>query len=278
MGSGEPSPAPARCPLLLALLSPDPPFLVSEQGAQLLQRFVGDWRIAGADVSGLLCLDPGSEDPPLTRLVGELRLGEDDFEVFGEARVMLASHSVELRVASSELQHVRGAFEGTLTLALPSGEGGTRLEAALVMDEPAGYGRQGLVAGDMAASQLTLEWRELTGAAPGTCRMTMTDCGNERLPCCLIVWLSEGLWCHGSTGERSLRAHRAAGYRRGTRDLTPPPPHQPAASYGHCSAPTDQSASAGGWPLLPRRCSHSQPQKPELYGASNAGASGGWNQ
>ena len=37
------------------------------------------------------------------------------------------------------------------------------------MDEPAGYGRQGLVAGDMAASQLTLEWRELTGAAPGTC-------------------------------------------------------------------------------------------------------------
>ena len=32
------------------------------------------------------------------------------------------------------------------------------------MDEPAGYGRQGLVAGDMAASQLTLEWRELTGA------------------------------------------------------------------------------------------------------------------
>ena len=202
-------------------------------------------------------------------------------------------------MASNELQHVRGAFEGMLTLALPSGEGGTRLEArchvptprshekpqeaavarqaSLVMDEPAGYGRQGLVAGDMAASQLTLEWRELTGAAPGTCRMTMTDCGNERLPC-LIVWLSEGLWCHGSTGERSLRAHRAAGYRRGTRDLTPPPPHQPAASYGHCSAPTDQSASAGGWPLLPRRCSHSQPQKPELYGASNAGASGGWNQ
>lgn len=156
-----------------------------------MQRFVGDWRIAGADVSGLLCLDPGSEDPPLTRLIGELRLGEDDFEVFGEARVRLASRSVELRVASSELQHVRGAFEGTLTLALPSGEGGTRLQvrchrpldqthekpqeaavarqASLVMDEPAGYGRQGLVAGDMAASQLTLEWRELTGAAQGTC-------------------------------------------------------------------------------------------------------------
>ena len=32
------------------------------------------------------------------------------------------------------------------------------------MDEPAGYGRQGLVAGEMAASQLKLEWRELTGA------------------------------------------------------------------------------------------------------------------
>ena len=195
VGRGEPPTAlPAgRGPLLLALLSPDPPFLVSEQGAQLLQRFVGDWRIAGADVSGLLCLDPGSEDPPLTRLIGELRLGEDDFEVFGEARVRLASRSVELRVASSELQHVRGAFEGTLTLALPSGEGGTRLEArchvptsptprshekpqeaavarqaSLVMDEPAGYGRQGLIAGDMAASQLTLEWRELTGAAQGT--------------------------------------------------------------------------------------------------------------
>jgi len=193
VGRGEPPP----CALLLAAArcclrcSPDPPFLVSEQGAQLLQRFVGDWRIAGADVSGLLCLDPGSEDPPLTRLIGELRLGEDDFEVFGEARVRLASRSVELRVASSELQHVRGAFEGTLTLALPSGDG-TRLEvraghrpldqthekpqeaavarqASLVMDEPAGYGRQGLVAGDMAASQLTLEWRELTGAAQGTC-------------------------------------------------------------------------------------------------------------
>ena len=58
------------------------------------------------------------------------------------------------------------------------------------MDEPAGYGRQGLVAGDMAASQLTLEWRELTGAAPGTCRMT--DCGPQRRGC-LVVWLSEGL-------------------------------------------------------------------------------------
>ena len=114
----------ARCCLRC---SSDPPSLISEQAELLLQRFVGDWRIAGADVSGLLCLDPGSEDPPLTRLVGELRLGEDDFEVFGEARVMLASHSVELRVASSELQHVRGAFEGTLTLALPSGEAGTRL-------------------------------------------------------------------------------------------------------------------------------------------------------
>ena len=69
-------------------------------------------------------------------------------------------NTVGLRVSTNCLQHVYAQFEGRLELTLVPGETGSegdQLDGDLHLVSPEGYSPEFHVAGDMAASELTLE-------------------------------------------------------------------------------------------------------------------------
>lgn len=133
------------------------------QTEQLLVRLVGDWDVGGSGgESGFLSVDEKLEEGKPRTLVGEMSLGDSSFEIFGVAGVSLTSATVWLHLATGELEHVYAQFEGRLEVRFPAADSGTRLEISVLMEAPEGHSEYH-VAGDMAASQVRLEWHGLEG-------------------------------------------------------------------------------------------------------------------